>query len=137
HCRARLAQLGVIATEIDGALARVMAALRASIDDEKGRWILDNRHRDSATELAVTGLVENQLINVIIDRTFVDQDGTRWIIDYKSSMHEGSDIERFLDNEVVRYRDQLERYRSVMAQLDSRPIKCGLYFPLLRGWREW
>ncbi len=137
QCRARLLQLGVNASEIESALSRVMIALRSSIADEKGRWILDHQHQDSATELAVTALVEQELVNVIIDRTFVDKHGTRWIIDYKSSTHEGADTEKFLDNEVTRYREQLERYRTVMSQLDSRPIKCGLYFPLLRAWREW
>jgi ATP-dependent exoDNAse (exonuclease V) beta subunit len=136
-CRARLLQLGVNITEIDHALPRVMTALHTSLDDAKGRWILDHQHQDSATELAVTALVEQELVNVIIDRTFVDKDGTRWIIDYKSSTHEGADVEKFLDNEVTRYREQLERYRVVMSQLDTRPIKCGLYFPLLRAWREW
>jgi ATP-dependent helicase/nuclease subunit A len=137
QCRARLLQLGVNASEIDNALPRVMTALRNSLTDDKGRWVLDNQHQDSATELAVTALVEQELVNVIIDRTFVDKDGTRWIIDYKSSTHEGADVEKFLDNEVTRYHEQLERYRTVMSQLDFRPIKCGLYFPLLHAWREW
>lgn len=136
-CRARLLQLGVNATEINQALARVMAALHASITDQKGQWILNHQHQDSATELALTGVIDDDIVNVIIDRTFIDQAGTRWIIDYKSSTHEGADVEKFLDNEVTRYREQLERYRTVMSKLDTRPIKCGLYFPLLRGWREW
>lgn len=136
-CRARLLQLGVNAGEIDDALKRAMHALRASLDDQRGRWILDNQHQDSATELAMTSVLDGELVNVIIDRTFIDADGTRWIIDYKTSSHEGADTEKFLDNEVLRYKGQLERYRTVMSQLDKRPIKCGLYFPLLRGWREW
>ena len=40
--------------------------------------------------------------------------------------------------EVNRYRAQLEGYAGVMARMDDQhPIRLGLYFPLLRGWREW
>jgi len=61
----------------------------------------------------------------------------RWIIDYKTSAHQGGDLEAFLDNERARYREQLEHYARLMVQRDERPIRLGLYFPLLGGWREW
>jgi hypothetical protein len=72
-----------------------------------------------------------------LDRTFVDTGGTRWIIDYKASIHEGANIDAFMDNEVIRYRPQLERYAAAMACIDSRPIRVGIYFPLLGGFRDW
>jgi len=75
-------------------------------------------------------------MNVIIDRTFIDADGTLWIIDYKTSRHEGPDVNAFLDQEQERYRPQLEKYGVLLQNCDNRPIKLGLYFPLLRGWRE-
>ena len=74
---------------------------------------------------------------VIIDRTFIDAHGTCWIIDYKTSRHEGPDREAFLDQEQQRYAGQLNRYARLMQQLGNRTIKLGLYFPLLQGWREW
>jgi hypothetical protein len=46
-------------------------------------------------------------------------------------------VEGFLDNEKIRYRDQLEGYARIVARMDSRPIRLGLYFPMLGGWREW
>ena len=73
----------------------------------------------------------------MIDRTFCDANGIRWIIDYKTSSHEGSDSEEFLDREQVRYRYQLNQYAALMREIDHRPIKLGLYFPLIGGWREW
>jgi len=36
--------------------------------------------------------------------------------------------------ERERYREQLERYAVALA---VGPSKLGLYFPLLKGWREW
>ena len=32
---------------------------------------------------------------------------------------------------------QLERYGRLMSQLEDRPLRLALYFPLLKGWREW
>jgi hypothetical protein len=52
-------------------------------------------------------------------------------------MHEGADLESFLDNEQARYREQLERYAALLAQAGTQPIRLALYFPLLQGWREW
>ena len=34
----------------------------------------------------------------MIDRTFIDEAGVRWIIDYKTSDHEGSDLENFFES---------------------------------------
>ncbi len=42
----------------------------------------------------------------------------------------------FLDNELERYRGQLERYAHAMKLLEpDRELKVGLYFPLLDAWR--
>lgn len=80
--------------------------------------------------------IDNVISNKI-DRTFVDQDGTRWIIDYKTSRHEEEDVDAFLDQQQERYKEQLEKYGALMALKEDEPIKLGLYFPLLQGWREW
>ena len=68
--------------------------------------------------------------NLVLDRTFVDN-GTRWIIDYKTSSHSGGDLEGFLENEIQRYREQLQGYSRAIALAETRPIKTALYFPLL------
>ncbi|MCW8874689.1 MAG: PD-(D/E)XK nuclease family protein, partial [Gammaproteobacteria bacterium] len=75
--------------------------------------------------------------HLVLDRTFVDADGTRWIIDYKTGSHAGGGREEFLDREQERYRAQLERYAALLRRIDSRPIRLGLYFPLMAAWREW
>ena len=80
-------------------------------------------------------------MSVAIDRTFIDEDGVRWIIDFKTGGHEGADVGAFLDNEQKRYREQLETYALLFRGLDSASevpaIRLGLFFPLLTGWREW
>jgi hypothetical protein len=58
-------------------------------------------------------------------------------VDYKTGTHEGADVEGYLDRERQRYGAQLERYAALLRGIDPRPIRLGLYFPLLNGWREW
>jgi ATP-dependent exoDNAse (exonuclease V) beta subunit len=131
-----LANLGVPPGELKEAAERVETALLRTLRDAKGRWILD-RHSEDECELPITGLVGGKLCETVIDRTFVDEHGVRWIIDYKTGSHEGGNLETFLDNEKKRYQEQLERYARLLVQRDSRPIRLALYFPLLGGWREW
>jgi ATP-dependent helicase/nuclease subunit A len=85
----------------------------------------------------LTGLRDDKFVHLVLDRTFVAVDGVRWIVDFKLSRHEGSDVAAFLDREQDRYRAQLEAYAQLMREIDPRPIRVGLYFPLVPGWREW
>jgi ATP-dependent exoDNAse (exonuclease V) beta subunit len=77
------------------------------------------------------------MISGTIDRIFRDEDGRLWIVDFKTSEHEGGHIETFLSEEQRRYSIQLESYAAVVARLERGPIWLGLYFPLLDAWREW
>lgn len=132
-----LAQLGVESSELETAAANVSAALKRMVADPTGRWIL-SPHRDAASELRLTRRGETRLEHLQLDRTFVDREtGIRWIIDYKTSIHEGGDIDAFLDSEELRYRSQLEIYASAMAEIDSGEMRVGLYFPLLGELRSW
>ena len=136
--RLELVQLGVESAELDLASSR-MSAQRSSESSRMppARWIL-SAHTDAASELRLTVRGEARLEHLQLDRTFIDPDtGIRWIIDYKTSAHEGGDIEAFLDSEVLRYRAQLERYASAMAEIDPAPIRVGLYFPLIGVLRHW
>jgi ATP-dependent exoDNAse (exonuclease V) beta subunit len=133
--QAVLANLGVPPGELREAAARVEAGLLGTLKDPRGRWILE-AHREAECEAPVAGVIDGILYETVIDRTFIDEAGVRWIIDYKSSAHDG-DPEAFLDAEKALYQKQLERYARLLAQREERIIRLGLYFPLLAGWREW
>ena len=122
--------------EIAVGAAAVEAALTRSLADPRGRWLL-GPHPEAANELRVSVFDGGTVHNGVIDRTFVDTEGVRWIIDYKTSSHEGADAAAFLDNELQRYRARLERYARYFRATESRPIRLGLYFPLMGGWRQW
>lgn len=133
--RSALASLGVPREECAAAARRVADALVRAVGDERGRWLL-GRHEQAACEYALSGVVEGRVVSARIDRTFIDEGGTRWVVDYKSSLHEGAGVDAFLDNECARYRGQLERYRALFGMLEERPVRTALYFPLLGAWRE-
>jgi ATP-dependent helicase/nuclease subunit A len=131
-----LVNFGLPAADIEWASERVEAGLLRTLRDPRGRWVLD-RHAGAASELPIAGLINGELCEVVIDRTFIDEHGVRWIIDYKTGTHEGAAVENFLDREKERYRGQLERYARLMSQREQRPIRLGLYFPMLGEWLEW
>jgi ATP-dependent exoDNAse (exonuclease V) beta subunit len=127
--------LGVEAAERAGAAERVAAALSRSLASGHGRFLLES-HDEARSELRLTLRVGSTLEHMRLDRTFVAE-GTRWIVDFKTSQHEGGDVDAFLLSEVERYAPQLERYARALAATDERPIELGLYFPLLGRLRSW
>ncbi len=134
--RIALANLGVADHELAAAATRCRDALRQTLADERGRWLL-GPHPEHQVEYALTAVEDGGLRHYVIDRTFIDDQGTRWIVDYKTGAHGGGDLASFLDQEQVRYRAQLEGYARLMRRIEQRPTRLGLYFPLLQGWREW
>lgn len=136
--RAVLVNLGVPSSDLAWAVDRVESGLKQTLRDPRGRWMLEN-HPDGQSEMPIAGFVEGKLCEAVIDRTFVDEDGVRWIIDYKTGSHEGANLANFLEDEKKRYREQLERYARLMAQRETsgRPIRLGLYFPMHGEWLEW
>ena len=129
-----LERRGVRPAECADAAARAVRALVQTLQDERGRWLLGPR-ADARSEYRVRSVVGNVLHSYVMDRIFRDDTGARWIVDYKTSSHEGADVEAFLDRERTRYEKQLARYAA--ASGDAAHTMLGLYFPLLAGWREW
>jgi ATP-dependent helicase/nuclease subunit A len=134
--RERLRRAGVPEREQERALELILEAIRRTLCDERGRWILDGGHREAHSEWQLSGVSAGRLRNVVIDRSFVDESGARWVIDYKTSIHEGADLEGFLEQEVQRYRAQLEGYVGLARSLGAEPVRAALYFPLLGAFRE-
>ena len=105
----------------------VVAALKNAIADERGRWLLGphpvalNEHR-----------LRSRGRSFRIDRYLEDAKGGKWVVDYKTSGHKGGGIDAFLDAERERYAAQLDGYAEAVGG-----ARRGLYFALLRGWREW
>ena len=134
--RRQLHGLGIDEEHLPAALDRIRRTMMAVGRSELAARLLDPAAREGRSELALTAMIDGVAHSLRIDRTFVDEKGVRWIVDWKTSVHEGGDREAFLDRELERYRAQLERYaRALQLMEPDRPLRVGLYYPLLDAWR--
>ncbi|MFZ2508893.1 MAG: UvrD-helicase domain-containing protein, partial [Steroidobacteraceae bacterium] len=134
--RRELRDTGIDDLHLEAALERVTQAMTRMAGSEIAARLLDPGLAEASSELALTAFIDGLVQGIRIDRSFVDAQGRRWIVDWKTSSHEGGDREAFLDNELARYSAQLRRYAMIMNRYDRRPQRVGLYFPLLDAWRE-
>ncbi|MGI9202560.1 MAG: UvrD-helicase domain-containing protein, partial [Woeseiaceae bacterium] len=125
--------LGVAEEDFDTVWERARRAVETTLSDPRGQWLLSG---SGHSELAVTGVLNGRPESVVIDRVRIDDDGVHWIVDYKTSTHEGGDLNGFLRQESDRYRPQLRRYAEVYAALSGADVKTALYFPLLKAFCE-
>jgi len=132
----RLSQLGLYGSGLEKAREKVEQAITNTLACDTGRWLLDGSHRESACELELHS-GGRQLRRAIVDRTFIDENGARWIVDYKTAEPaEGESAEDFIATQLERYRGQLEAYRKLFYARGERNIRCALYFPLLKKLAE-
>lgn len=135
--RADLAGSGMHPDRLDEAAGHVISALARSVSDEVGRWILSSRE-SGRCEYPLSGVAHGRVHHVVIDRTFIDENGTRWIIDYKSGIHTGAGLEAFMEQERMRYDDQTALYAALMVRKDPlKAVRRALYFPMFAGWCPW
>jgi len=127
--------LGLGAAAAQAAAREATGIISRALSDDRGRWAL-SAHEKGFVEMEVTGFVDGRIVHVAIDRTFVEN-GVRWVVDYKSSSHEGGSLDDFLANERERYAGQLERYAAILrAGGEALEIRKGLYYPALGAWIE-
>jgi len=137
QAQSALLENGLHQNQVSVAFEQIRSAIRNIQTDPKAEWVFSPEHIEIKTEWPLTGIIRGQIRNVVIDRSFIDKQGYRWIIDFKSSRHEEPDTNTFIAREKLRYQDQLEQYAEVIKYMESCPIRLGLYFPLLKGWVEW
>lgn len=106
----------------------IISSIEKTLDDDKGRWIL-SPHTQAQSEFAITSVDNGQSRNLVIDRTFIDENGTRWIIDYKTTSLNEADHQDFIQQQRERHLPQLLNYKNALQQLYPEPIKLALYFP--------
>ena len=135
--RAELSDLRVAADRIDSAVKRLERAAKVIQKDHSSHFLFVER-TEQQNEYTLAALEHGLVTHYRIDRTFIDQDNIRWIVDYKSTVSKRENIAEFVDEQVAtRHRAQLQKYGALMSQLDDRPIKLAIYFPMLGELRSW
>ncbi len=132
-----LIENGLTKGQLSQARKNLKTAIRNLQADPRADWIFSSRHSQIHAEWSLSATIDGQPVNIVMDRCFVDDNGVRWIIDFKSSRHENDDLEAFLDQEQSRYASQLERYARIANMMQPMETRVALYFPLLKEWREW
>lgn len=140
---------GLSATQATQAAVDTQAALAQCWHDPQWRWVIgdgEGCYQDIRHEWALSELLEDGRSALhIIDRSFIDADGIRWVIDYKSDKPDdwqpGDDFpadarHAFLQARAQHHRTQLQRYQRILQRYDPRPVKTGLYFLMLGAWVE-
>lgn len=126
---------GISDQEISPLVDRVHSHLNNTLEHEQGVWILSPEHAEARSEVAYTAYYEGEITEIIIDRTFIDDWGVRWIIDYKTtSVNQDISHDELKEQCQQKYEDQLRKYATIMQMHDPREIKCAIYFtelPLL------
>lgn len=143
--RRRLMRMGTPEQQLDEGQEIVLRALRSSLEDETGVWLLGPRDEgrcewklsrfDTGDGSVAAGLDQT---DASLDRSFLD-DGVRWIVDYKIiEPPAGHDVDAFVADRTTHYRAQLESYAALVGALQPDvPICLGLYFPLLPRFACW
>ncbi len=130
-CRQHLRARGLPLEEQGKIQGIIQTALDNMFSDPFGRKILSAQHKESYTEWRLTTLEADQFKNVRLDRVFLDQDDILWLIDYKLVLDQN------LTAAIDSYTPQIQQYALLLADLKpTHKLKCGLYFPLQRQWRQ-
>ncbi|MBV1914893.1 MAG: UvrD-helicase domain-containing protein [Pseudomonadales bacterium] len=124
---------------LEQAVATIAKQISRCCTGEHGAWLLDNRHTDSQVEWPFSIKTATGYKQYRVDRTFIDQQGIRWIIDYKSSQPaidpqnpaNTESLDHFLQQQAVQYQQQMQTYSDGFLQLEDRPIKLALYYPAI------
>lgn len=128
----RLTAAGVAAGRVEKAADEVLEAARSAILDPVCRAIL-SPGPGALSEFAITAGSEKGVKTRRIDRTYVDGDGVRWVVDFKMTAHEGGDLEGFLAAQKERHRAQLAEYVELMRLMEpGRTVRAAVYYPLMR-----
>jgi ATP-dependent exoDNAse (exonuclease V) beta subunit len=127
-----LQRLGLRQVDQANAVAMVMQAIKNTLNSKYGAWLFSTSHQIAHSEWSLAyQLTPQHMAYYVIDRSFIDAKGIRWIVDYKVIELQNT---QQLDHEIAHYRPQLQKYCRALQALESRPVKCGLYFPLTDTW---
>lgn len=136
--RFRLQELGVCKNILDDAVAIVVDAVKTITTSSTADWLFSLKHRAIKNEWPLSHRSSTgEVKHLIIDRSFIDADKTRWIIDYKTAGHGEKATEEWLAMQAGRYTEQLHNYYRAVNSFDRQyntdvvNTQCALYLPLV------
>ncbi|MBT8130798.1 MAG: UvrD-helicase domain-containing protein [Gammaproteobacteria bacterium] len=131
------AMMGVGIREVPDLADRAGLAVRKMLEDEKAQWLLDCSHKNSQSPLRLTGWLDEELVDLDIDRSFQDSKGHQWLVGYYFPELQSGDRQLSIEEIVETQRQSWEDRAKLARRYDPTPVRIGFYFPFSTEWREW
>lgn len=127
-----LARLDLDSEQLEQQIEHIGSTVLGCLRDENTHWLFAGTQQDSQSELSLVSRLSGQLREHKVDRTLIDETGTRWIVDYKTGQpRAGQSEEEFIRQQLSEYGGQLTRYRKLFAEMEQRPVKTALFLTAL------
>ena len=132
----KLKEMGIIATRED--LEMVNQVILGMINDQDTRNVM-TRITDVEVEINSKKPGQVSAKKIIVDASYVDQHGSRVVIDWKTSSPKAGEAEEsFMRREAERYREKMSDYAESYQKIDGgeNTVKLQLYFVRIRKLME-
>lgn len=114
-------------TVLNASIDSMESMLRQILKDPGCGWVFDTALKDSQAELVISSCTADTLGFHVVDRTFIDHEGCRWVIDYKTSLPAGGEsLADFIARMKTLHAAQLRRYRRLFALMENRRVRTAL-----------
>lgn len=114
----------------------IETSIHNTVTDQKGRWIL-SKHKYAESEKGLLVNTQQSVSQFIVDRTFLDEKGVRWIVDFKTGKPlDGESKEMFIERASAAYREQLWQYKRLYQSMGAESVRTALYFTYYPCWKE-
>lgn len=118
------------ADELNVELSNIRDTVFRNVTNPENAWIFDHQQQQAASELELTNRYNRKFV---VDRTLIDKDGIRWIIDFKTGSPSKSQSEQqFIEQMLERHGAQLRNYGTLFADMEQRPTKLALFLSKLQ-----
>ncbi|MCG8413354.1 MAG: PD-(D/E)XK nuclease family protein, partial [Pseudomonadales bacterium] len=129
YWKLKLRHLNLSDGELEALVLSMEATVKRTVGNDKISWLFDSQLTDSQCELPLSRKHEGYLSNRVVDRTFLDSDGVRWVIDYKTGKPNVDEAEaEFIEKQKALHKDQLRDYKRLFEELESSEIRTALLF---------
>ena len=126
---------GLLPQQMEDGINKIQNLFAQLKQSELAPWIFASR-QTTQTEYRLTSINKQKIQHHSIDRTFIDQNNIRWIIDFKTSEPNiNQPIDQFIASEIALYQSQLEGYAELFSN-ETRPIKLVIYWTQLNIMQE-
>ncbi|WP_395167799.1 UvrD-helicase domain-containing protein [Piscirickettsia salmonis] len=130
-----LRRYGLIGLKKDHALESIYKLIKCIEQSELAAYLLDPGRINARSEYVLLNKKYGRVNRHVIDRTFYDEQGIRWIIDFKTAQppinSSVKQIDDFLKNEKKNYESQMKRYWQLFIDKGDKTVQSALYFPWL------